>query len=126
MRHNPLVCSCCGRVIDQVCQLCRQRYQQRMRDLTAMPGHPIMPELKLPPKLTKDEKKILHTYRQLRTELVKALDVAIGINRAHAPTERERCSGNTAIWKDDESGASSGWDSVVRAYEDMDLEESTG
>lgn len=29
------------------------------------------------------------------------------------------CSGNTPIWKDDESGASGGWDRVVRLYEDM-------
>lgn len=30
-----------------------------------------------------------------------------------------RCAGFDAIWKDDPSGASSSWDSVVRAYEEV-------
>ncbi len=70
------------------------------------------------PELPKQERRMLNTWKDVVSELVIALDEALGVDRRNAPTEREHCCGNTAIWKDDESGGSSSWDSVVRAYED--------
>ena len=85
------------------------------RDGEFITPEPISP---LTPKRTKKEMKLILALLELKTAVVKALDVACNIDRDHAPTEHERCSGNTAIWKDDESGASSSWDTIVRRFED--------
>ena len=122
MRTDYQICSSCGRLFYVNCQRCRTRWARWMRVREQMGGYregTFISSMPLPPRrLTVKEAKRLSAWRELVTAIVKALDVACGVDRDHAPVEWERCSGNTPIWKDDESGASSGWDTVVRLYED--------
>ena len=124
-RVHILVCSSCGRIIGDkagACFSCNARYLcslQARQDIGCL-GRPLRPEVESPmkpKKRTEREWKILAAYHDLKRALIEALDKAIGCDRV-GPHWHEPCSGNTAIWKDDASGGSSGWDTIVRLVED--------
>ena len=117
-------CSSCGRQFTGIsCKRCHRRALNRIHSFDndgPRAGTFITDSGSLPMPRTPRERKFLLAWREVVKELVAAMDVALGIDRTNAPTEREHCSGNTAIWKDDASGGSSSWDLIVRAYEDND------
>lgn len=103
------ICSSCGRVIDDhTCWTCRGHWRRWMRIREEMGGYredqtdPVPEPIQIMVRTVAESNSI----KACRWKIQKLIN-------------SQPCAGNTTIWKDDESGASSSWDSVVRAYEEQ-------